>query len=222
MADFSLLGIAVEQALELPKNTFINRYRANRSDAKESVLESSPIMLALIEFIEKQSDQFWRGRPSDLLEKLTEFKNPSPHTSWPRTSHAMGGDLRRYMASLLSVGIIVVSEQKTSDKKNKAGNFYRISKKNDTDKTNPPSPLSPPVEEALNNHAAFQANNSVDMIVDLVASTSATPVLSPHSKNSDESISVDISGASVDSVDIVDFKNQFEIVKENKDDRVLI
>lgn len=162
MADFALLGIAVEQAQGLPQHTFITRYRANRADAKDSVLESSPVMLALIEFIETQDNNFWRGRPSDLLEKLTSFKTPSLHTTWPKSPHAMAGDLKRYIAPLQGIGINVINEAKIENKKNKKGNFYQISKIADIGKTCPPYPPSPIGNQNINSYKPFGLPKKVD------------------------------------------------------------
>ena len=97
-------------------------------------------MLALVEYIDKQEDQFWRGRPSELLEALTAFKTPSIHTAWPKTPHAMGGELKRYIAPLLGAGIKVIAESKLTGKKNRDGNIYQIGKIVDAAKTSPQYP----------------------------------------------------------------------------------
>lgn len=154
MANFALLGVAIERALGLKKDTFIKRYLKNRADAKEGVLESSPIMLALIDFIDKQENKFWRGRPADLLEELTKLKNPSPHTTWPKTPHKMSGELKRYTAALKQYEIEVISELKTGSKKSSKGNYFRICKT---------SPLYPLYGKNLNSDAASPVLTAMDI-----------------------------------------------------------
>ena len=165
MADFALLGIAIEKSLGLADETFINQYKGNRANAKECILDSSPIMLALVEFIDKREYKTWRGRPSELLEQLTVFKKPNAHTSWIKTSHAMGGELKRYSASLQEVGIQVIDEAKLTGKKNRSGIFYQISRIDSSEihdeKTSPPYPQSPLIDCTVN------LNEKVD-IVDFV------------------------------------------------------
>lgn len=225
MADFALLGVAVEKALGLPKDVFINRYRANRASAKESILDSSPIMLALVEFIEIQENKFWRGRPSELLEALTAFKTPSIHTTWPKTPHAMGGELKRYIAPLCVVGIQVIGEAKSSGKKNRDGNYYRISKisdaKSDVEKTSPQSPLSPHNVAEPNNHGASQRNSDVDIGVDIAGKSTSMSTRSPDSENNASDCNIYDSNEGVGFVDIVDFKTQPKI-SVSDDDSILI
>jgi len=227
MADFALLGVATERALGLEKGSFIKCYRDNRADAKENILDSSPVMLALVEFIEKQENKFWRGLPSELLDKLTRLKEPiSPHTLWPRTPQAMGSELKRYFASLKGVGIEVINESKLSGKKNRNGNIYRISKittnKSDDAKTSPQCPPSPHNNAEPNNHRASEGFDGVDMDVDIVESLSTMTTRSPHSKKPANPHGIDVPEGRVDIVDIVDFKTEHPISQASNDDSILI
>jgi len=226
MADFALLGIATEKALNLPEGTFIKRYRDNRANAKESILDSSPVMLALADFIEKQDNKFWRGRPSELLEELTKFKEPSIHTTWPKTPQAMGGELKRYTAPLYGVGIEVINETKSNGKKNRTGNIYRISKtsanKTDDAKTSPQCPPSPHNDEKTKNHGASEGVDSVDLGVDIAAKSTTKSTRSPHLENPANPRDTYVPEGGVDLVDIVDFKTQLEISKTTNDDSILI
>lgn len=166
MADFALLGIATEQALKLQKGTFINRYRQNRAAAKEGVIESSPVILALIDFIEQHPDHFWRGRPSDLLEQLTALKTPSQHTTWPKTAHKMAGELRRYASALLQCQIKVVYEKNIVGKKNNKGNIVQISKEHNP-QTEKQSPQSPFQNDASDQQTYLKKDSCVDLAVDM-------------------------------------------------------
>lgn len=218
MADFALLGISVEQALELPQNTFINRYRANRADAKEGALESSSVMLALVDYIEEQPGKFWRGRPSDLLEALTKFRNPSNHTIWPKSAHAMGGDLKRYMASLQGVGIEIISESKKGNKKNKAGNFYRISKITEAVKTRPESPPNPPTNDTQNNYDTLHPSEHIEP-VDITTMKSTQDSLSQAHQ---DSAPAKVPEADLDLVDMVDLKTKYGAFIDTEKNRILI
>lgn len=222
MADFALLGIAVEQALEFPKNSFIDRYRANRADAKDSMLESSPAILALVEFIEQQPHASWRGRPSDLLSALTQFKAPSIHTTWPKSPHAMGGELKRYTASLHGVGIQIIDEAKVNNKKNRTGNIYQISKINHDEKSSPQYPLSPRDVVQPNNYGTSTMLHDVDINVDVAVKSVTQSVQSPHIENSSNPVVMGLSESEVDIEDFVDFKTQHRKFTNLDNDSVLI
>lgn len=226
MADFALLGVAVEKALELSDGTFINRYRSNRADAKDSILDSSPVMLALVEFIEQQENKFWRGRPSELLDELTKFKDPSIHTAWPKTPRAMGGELRRYTAPLYGAGIQVINEAKTSGKKNREGNIYQITKMSAhriyDEKTSPQCPPSPHNDAKPNDHGASEDGGCVDLDVDIAAKSTTKSTRSPHTNKSVSLCNNNTSKEDVDIVGVVDFKTDHRKLVASEDDSILI
>ncbi len=226
MADFALLGVATERALGLERGSFIKCYRANRADAKENILDSSPVMLALVEFIDMQPNKSWRDTPTKLLEALTKLKEPSIHTLWPKSAQAMGAELRRYFASLKGVGIEVINESKLSGRKNREGNIYRISRipvaKSDDAKRSPQCPPSPHSNTEPNNHGASERLDSVDMGVDIMESMPAMSTRSPHSKNLANPRGIDVSERQVDIVDIVDFKTDHTTLQAPNDDSVAV
>ena len=72
MADFAHWAIACESAL-WESGAFLNAYNANILAAVESVLEASPVAVALRKLMENLADGEWKGTATKLLEDLTSI-----------------------------------------------------------------------------------------------------------------------------------------------------
>lgn len=175
LADFALLGTAMERAMGEAEGAFMKEYRRNRSDAKEGSLESSPVIVALLDYVDRNKDGF-RGTPTELLAELTTLKNPSPHLNWPKTGQKMGAELRRYDAVLRQNGVIIVHEKNESGKKNKRGNVIRISKDDtppsDSEKKSTKSIPPSGCEEEPTVNAVCNGASEVDFPADITADIS--------------------------------------------------
>ena len=148
MADYALLGIATEKALDLSDGSFMESYLGNRNHAKEDILEASPVMLALVDFIEEKPDKFWRGRLSDLLTELTKLHSPSSNLTWPNNAKGMSAELRRFTAALKQYDIEVIDERKLSGTRKSKGNYFRISKLSTQHTLSTPHKADPIIDEA--------------------------------------------------------------------------
>jgi hypothetical protein len=121
MADFAHWAIACESAL-WESGAFLNAYNANILAAVESVLEASPVAVAVRKLMEptaktpkseKEPAPPWAGTASELLEKLTGLvtERVAKSDAWPGSSRALAGRLRRAASFLRRVGIDVAFER---------------------------------------------------------------------------------------------------------------
>jgi hypothetical protein len=108
MADFALWAIACEPAL-WKDGHFLRAYRANIQGAVESVLEASPVSVAVRSLMDRLAAKKWEGTSSDLLTRLTDLVGEKVANSkaWPGNSRALSGRLRRAASFLRRVGINV-------------------------------------------------------------------------------------------------------------------
>ena len=111
MADFAHWVIACESAL-WKDGDFMRTYDANIQGAVESVLEASPVAVALRKLMMRLTQKTppettWEGTASELLEKLTILAPMRDATSktWPSNGRVLSGRLRRAQSFLRRVGV---------------------------------------------------------------------------------------------------------------------
>jgi hypothetical protein len=104
MADFAMLGVAAEQALGWPRDSFADAYDDNRQDAHTIALDESPIAKPLVKLAHEGE---WSGTAEQLLEELTRRVGETAAKSrqWPKSPRALSGRLRRLAPNLKAVGI---------------------------------------------------------------------------------------------------------------------
>lgn len=112
MVDFAYLGEAVFQANGNHEGTFIDLYKSMRQKGVHRTIESLPVGLALLTFLENRPEG-WSGKLIELLAQLNVQK-PSGETNWPKSAKGMGDVLRRLSPALRTLGIDCKSNQKTS------------------------------------------------------------------------------------------------------------
>jgi hypothetical protein len=103
MADFALLGIAVESVLRLPQGTFTKAYNRNRQDATAVALEASPIATPILEL----GKQRWEGSATELLGRLSNMVDVETRSrrSWPKNPKVLSGMVRRLAPALRTAGV---------------------------------------------------------------------------------------------------------------------
>lgn len=112
MADFALLGVAVERALEWPDGSFLSAYGRSRGDASVAALESSMIFPALEEFVGELHGGAWNGTCQQLLNDLTRIAGDRSRSKyWPGSPRGLSGQLRRLAPSLRGAGIVITFGQ---------------------------------------------------------------------------------------------------------------
>ena len=115
MADFAKWAIACEPAL-WKQGEFLRAYRANIQGAVESVLEASPVAVAvraLMDRIAEDKKTQWQGTASELLADLIPLvgEKVARSKAWPSNARALAGRLRRAASFLRRVGIDVAFAQ---------------------------------------------------------------------------------------------------------------
>ena len=112
MIDFTYLGEAVYQANGQEAGTFIEHYKAMRQKGVHRTIESFPIGLALLTYLERNPNG-WRGKLIDLLAYLGSLK-PTGESNWPKNAKGLGDTLRRLSPALRTLGFNCKSNQKLS------------------------------------------------------------------------------------------------------------
>jgi hypothetical protein len=117
MADFALFGVGVERAAGWHPGTFANAYETNRGATNSSVLEASPVALA-VQTLAAQGEAF-EGTATELLDKLSSFVDERVKTQdgWPSSASVLSHSLRRLAPNLRASGVDVVMDKKTPDRK---------------------------------------------------------------------------------------------------------
>jgi hypothetical protein len=110
MVDFAYLGEAVYQANGDEAGAFVTCYRAMRQKGVHRTIESSPVGLALLSFLESHTNG-WNGKMIELLALLQPFK-PTGENNWPKSAKGMGDALRRLSPALRTLGFECKASQK--------------------------------------------------------------------------------------------------------------
>jgi len=112
MVDFAYLGEALFQANGYEYGTFIGEYKSMRKKGVYRTIESIPIGLALLSYLQINPNG-WSGKLVELLAHLESHK-PKGETNWPKSAKGMGDALRRLTPALRTLGFNCKSNQKTS------------------------------------------------------------------------------------------------------------
>jgi hypothetical protein len=109
MADFATWASACEGGLSPDHSEFLKTYAANRADARNLALESSP----LYEPLRELARDGFRGSTAELLARLNGIVSEQARRSvrWPKAPNALGNTLRRMASNLRSAGIEVNSSR---------------------------------------------------------------------------------------------------------------
>ncbi len=130
MADFSVWGVATEEALGGDAGGFLRAYLGSRDDATQTALDAWPVVSVLYDFASKHApsaekpDAAWEGTATDLWAKLNYDADDDLRRTkdWPGAPSALSAQLNRLAPSLREVGVRV--ERPTSS--HKAGRKWRV------------------------------------------------------------------------------------------------
>ena len=117
MADYAILGIAVEQALKFKKGTFLKAYENNLSHGLSQIIEDSELAHALISLAGnlKEAKTYKRN---DLIQLLKNYSG-SPQ-ALPKTAKELGAELEKIRKSLFKLKGIRIAFL------NRSGAGYRV------------------------------------------------------------------------------------------------
>ncbi|GGF24250.1 ATP-binding protein [Halobacillus andaensis] len=113
LADFALWATAAERTLGWYKGEFMDVYNRNRSDAIEQGLESNPLAVAVLEFMEYRS--VWEATSSETLANLSNYagdERVKKSKAWPSVNKLKEW-LRRIAPGLKTKGIIITELPRT-------------------------------------------------------------------------------------------------------------
>jgi hypothetical protein len=149
MADFALIGVAVERVMHWKAGSFLDAYEDNQNAHHVAAMEADGLAALVLTFA--QTELEWSGTPSDLLEALRAFESErdanrkGKHQSClPKLPNQMTGRLSRSAPNLRAMGVTLESERTRS-----ARNLtLRYTSPEPTGK--PSSPSSPPTSPSQN------------------------------------------------------------------------
>lgn len=127
LADFHMWAEAGEVALGLKPGTFAEAYAANRETATQTVLETSSVIHALLNYLKEKGRL--EGTATEVLEtigKLPANISLRDKPGWPKNSRGMSSILRRSAPHLREIGF--VAEQKTRGSGNNKEKVWKIIK----------------------------------------------------------------------------------------------
>lgn len=111
MADFAQWVVAAEPALGLKPGTFLQEYNANRQEANQTALESSPVVAALLRLLKQPESNPFEGTATELLNRLITG-NDTRQKSWPKNPRALSGILIRLSPNLRAMGLTIEQERR--------------------------------------------------------------------------------------------------------------
>jgi len=114
MADFTLWGCAIAEALERSKDEFLNAYHANLMDRNDEVTAANPVAAMVLTFMEDRDS--WSGSASALLtelDRLAQHHRVDMRTqSWPKAAHILGRRLNEIRPNLTTAGIQLTRDRR--------------------------------------------------------------------------------------------------------------
>jgi hypothetical protein len=107
MADFAKWVAAASPAFGWSEQDFLITYTRNRREAVELGLEASLVAGLIRSLLEGQTE--WCDTASELLNefRLSTSETDQRSRAWPRSAHALTGQIRRLMPALRSIGIAI-------------------------------------------------------------------------------------------------------------------
>jgi DNA polymerase III delta prime subunit len=107
LADFTVMGCAIAEALGYSKEAFLEAYHQNMSLRDEEVLDSSPLAAAIVAFMDGRA--CYEGTPSGLLEQLSQVaareRIDTANRFWPKAANVLTRRLNEVRTNLLNLGI---------------------------------------------------------------------------------------------------------------------
>jgi hypothetical protein len=118
MADFVTRSIACERAFA-EEGAFLRAFSSTAVETIEALIEDDCVATAVNTFMTERS--FWCGTATQLLRELTDGDRTeaqvSQWTSWPRNPSLFSNRLRAVAASLRKIGIEILCDKKTPDRR---------------------------------------------------------------------------------------------------------
>ena len=109
LADWTVWGCAIAQALGYDPNEFTQAYATNKEEITSEALDNDDIATALVDFIHNHPEKFWRGRMTDLLPELNtaagKLNISTDSKYWPKAPNSLSRRLNPFVTPLREAGI---------------------------------------------------------------------------------------------------------------------
>lgn len=110
MADFTIWGCAVAEALGYSQQEFLSAYYANINRQNEEAINEHPVATTICSLMEGKTS--WQGTCTQLLSELEAIadglKINTRHALWPKAPQALSRRLNEVKTNLETVGISIV------------------------------------------------------------------------------------------------------------------
>jgi len=108
LMDFARLGAAIGRVLdpEAGEPAFINRYREEREAAALQALDSMPVIVALIEYLE--INELYTGNYAGLLKEIERQIGKTVDSAWPKSAKGLSSAIGRAKPILTLLGWEVI------------------------------------------------------------------------------------------------------------------
>lgn len=109
MADFTVWGCAIAQAMDSSPETFLSVYHANLNEQNEEAIQENPVALAMVYFMDNKIE--WQNTASELLGELNKIadneKLNAKGNAWPKSAAALTRKLNEVKTNLAQKGILI-------------------------------------------------------------------------------------------------------------------
>lgn len=130
MADFSLWGYCIAEAMGGKGRQFLRAYESNIQRQNIEVVVGHPVAYSLVEFMKDKP--YWTGKPEKLLGELQQVADrlhiKTKSKVWPSWAHVLIRRLNELKTNFFEIGIEISTGIHT-----RQGNIVEISKKNSFD-----------------------------------------------------------------------------------------
>lgn len=110
MADFTVWGCAIAQALGYSQEAFLRAYSENQNLVNYEIIEGHPVANCLMAFVDKRDGEQWQGSATELFEELedqaVELKVDRKQRSWPKAPNGLMRRLNELKSNFDDIGII--------------------------------------------------------------------------------------------------------------------
>jgi len=113
MADFTVWGRAIADALGFDQDDFLSAYYGNLTARNDEVISGHPVATAVMALMHPKTT--WQGSPTELLDELvpvaTECRIDLGARSWPKGPHWLTRRLNEVQTNLAAAGIQVSTDR---------------------------------------------------------------------------------------------------------------
>lgn len=104
MADFALLGSALERVMGYETGEFIKRLNKNQKISMHNSLEGHVVLEKLKQYM--MNTLFFKGTYTELLDNLNDM-HPKNKGKWPNSGQALAKIIKEYLDVILELGIVI-------------------------------------------------------------------------------------------------------------------